>query len=198
MTQKKTQKSVIKTLKTLHDYLKAQKNISTRTEFLRFVEKASSENPLVRDFLLRDGRMGVFEPDFTEIFDSGKTPYTKDAGKTKTRADIIHAKTAIDKISIDSKYSNTVGQMKMYITQYFSPGICSDRFHGYVRLSMPIECDGAVEPAPAAILPNPNVKPRPLRSDLDGGAGQPNAGLGKDIDGPEGRWCDPGAPCSRV
>ena len=32
MTQRKPQKSVIKTLKTLHDYLKAQKNISTRAE----------------------------------------------------------------------------------------------------------------------------------------------------------------------
>ena len=146
MTQKKTQKSVIKTLKTLHDYLKAQKNISTRTAFLRFVEKASSENPLVRDFLLRGGRMGVFEADYKEIFDSGKTPSTKDAGETKTRADIIHAKEKIDKLSIDLKYSNTVGTTMMYMTQYFEPGICSDLFHGYVRLSLPIRCDSTVLP----------------------------------------------------
>ena len=180
-------KSVTKTLKSLHDLLKKQKKISTRTEFLSFVEKAISENPLVRDFVLSDGRMNVFEADYKEIFDSGKNPYTKDAGETKIRADIIYAKEKIDKISIDSKYSNTVGQTQMYMTQYLSPGICSDRFHGYVRLSMPIECDGAVPVVGCAngsracggicgpcYLAN-SVEPLPLSSDHDGGAGQPNA-----------------------
>ncbi len=181
-------KSVTKTLKSLHDLLKKQKKISTRTEFLSFVEKAISENTLVRDFLLSGGRIGVFEADYKEIFDSGKNPYTKDAGKTKTRADIIHAKEKIDKIYIDSKYSNTVGQTQMYMTQYLSPGICSDRFHGYVRLSMPIECDGAVpiecygaDGAKACggicgpCYLADSVEPLPLSSDHDGGAGQPNA-----------------------
>ena len=181
-TTKEQEKRVTKNLKSLHDLLKKQKKISTRTEFLSFVEKAISENPLVRDFLSSGGRMGVFEPDFKEIFDSGKNPYTIDAGKTKTRADIIHAKEKIDNISIDLKYSNTVGQTKMYMTQYFSPGICSDRFHGYVRLSMPIECDGAVPiecdggacGGPCGPCALDYVETLPLSSDHDGGAGQPN------------------------
>ena len=166
MTQtiREQQKHVTKTLKSLHDLLKQQKKISTRAEFLRFVEKAISENPLVRDFLSRGGRMGVFEADFKEIFDSGKNPYTKDRGNTKTRADIIHAKEKIDKIYMDSKYSNTVGQTTMYMTQYFSPGICSDLFHGYVRLSMPIECDGAAVPAAPAVPAGPDV-PAPRAKD---------------------------------
>ena len=150
MTQsiKEQQKRVTKTLKSLHDLLKQQKKISTRAEFLRFVDKAISENSLVRDFLLRGGRMGVFEADLKEIFDSKKSPYIKDAGKEKARTDIIHAKEQRDNIYMDSKFSNTVGQTTMYMTQYFSPGICSDLFHGYVRLSMPIECDGAGSDAP--------------------------------------------------
>ena len=96
MTQKKTQKSVIKALKTLHDSLKAQKNISTRAEFLIFVEKAITENPLVRDFVLSGGRMGVFEPYYKEIIHSGRTPYNQKAGETKARNDILHANNEID------------------------------------------------------------------------------------------------------
>ena len=164
MTQKDTireqEKRVTKTLKSLHDLLKKQKKISTRAEFLSFVEKAILENALVIDFLLSGGRMGVFEADYKEIFDSSKSPYTKDAGETKTRADIILAKEKRDNIYIDSKYSNTVGQTKIYMTQYFSPGICSDLFHGYVRLSMPIECNVAVEPAPA--VPADDLSPEYL------------------------------------
>ena len=166
MTQitREHKKRVTKTLKSLHDLLKQQKRISTRAEFLRFVEKAISENSLVTDFLLRGGRMGVFEADFKEIFDSKKDPYTKDRGKTKTRADIIHAKEKRDKIYMDSKFSNTVGQTTMYMTQYFSPGVCSDLFHGYVRLSMPIECDGAAVPAAPAVPAGPDV-PAPRAKD---------------------------------
>ena len=126
-------KETRKALKTVHD------NIDSH------VKKSGKADQGLLDIIPEGMRVGVYESDFTEKLDSGRSDIFEKSGEQKLRADIIEARLSADGISEHKKYSNTTKKLKYYMTKYYKTG-CNPGFAGYIRLSQEVNCPSDEDP----------------------------------------------------
>ena len=122
-----------KTLKIAHD------------EIYSHVKKSGKADERLLELVPENIRVGVYESDFTELMDSGRSDMFEKSGEQKLRVDIFEARLARDGIAEHKKYSNTTKKLKYYMTKYYKTG-CNLGFSGYIRLSQEVNCpaDGMV------------------------------------------------------